>query len=71
MTNGSLMKVKSIAECSPWSILQYFWPALSDNWYWKPICILFVSGRFTQVLLYIQNGKIISTVQSSFKPFHA
>ena len=27
MTNGSLMKVKSIAECSPWSILQYFWPA--------------------------------------------
>ena len=30
--NGSLMKVKSVAECSPWSILQYFWPALSDNW---------------------------------------
>ena len=24
MTNGSLMKVKSIAECFPWSILQYF-----------------------------------------------
>ena len=24
MTNGSLTKVKSIAECSPWSILQYF-----------------------------------------------
>ena len=24
MTNGSLMQVKSIAECSPWSILQYF-----------------------------------------------
>ena len=23
-TNGSLMKVKTIAECSPWSILQYF-----------------------------------------------
>ena len=32
MTNGSLMKVESIAKCSPWSILQYFWPALSDNW---------------------------------------
>ena len=32
MTNDSLMKVKSIAECSPWSILQYFWLALSDNW---------------------------------------
>ena len=24
MTNGSLMKDESIAECSPWSILQYF-----------------------------------------------
>ena len=24
MENGSLMKVKSIAECSRWSILQYF-----------------------------------------------
>ena len=23
-TNGSLMKVESIAECSSWSILQYF-----------------------------------------------
>ena len=31
MTNSSLMKVKSIAECSPWSILQYFWPALSNE----------------------------------------
>ena len=29
------MKVESIAECS--SILQYFWPALSDNNSWKPI----------------------------------
>ena len=26
------MKVKSTAECSKWSILQYFRPALSDNW---------------------------------------
>ena len=24
MTSGSLMKVESFAECSPWSILQYF-----------------------------------------------
>ena len=31
MTNDSLMKVQSIAECSPWSILQYFRPALSNN----------------------------------------
>ena len=31
MKNGSLTKVKSIAECSSWSILQYSWPALSDS----------------------------------------
>ena len=42
------MKVESIAEC----ILQYFWPALSDNWSWKPIFSLFESSRFIQVLLY-------------------
>ena len=53
MTNGSLMKVESNAECSPWSILQYFWPALSNNWSWNPIYGLFESGCFTQVLLYI------------------
>ena len=52
MTNGSLMEVESIAERSPWSILQYFWPASSDNKSWKPIFGLFESGRFTQVLLY-------------------
>ena len=28
-TDHCLMQVKSIAECSPWSILQYFWPSLS------------------------------------------
>ena len=44
MTNGSLMQIESIAE--------YFWPAFSDNWSWKPICGLFESGHFTQVLLY-------------------
>ena len=55
MTISSFMKVKSIAEFSPWSILQYFWPALSHktNLSWKPICGLFESGRFTPVLLYI------------------
>ena len=35
MTNSSLIEVESIAECSPWSILQYFWPALSDKCSWK------------------------------------
>ena len=33
------MKVESIAEC--WSIIQYFWPAFSDNRSWEPIFGLF------------------------------
>ena len=37
VTNGSLMKVESIAECSFWSILQYFWPALSYYFVLKTI----------------------------------
>ena len=49
MGNGSLMNVKNIAECSP---LQYFWPALSNTWYWKPIFVFFLSGHLWQVLLY-------------------
>ena len=32
MTNGSLMKIECIADCSLWSILQYLGPALSDSW---------------------------------------
>ena len=46
------MKVESIAECSPWSILQYFWPALSNSRSWKPILVFFSSGHLRQVLLY-------------------
>ena len=46
MINGSLMKVESIAECSTWSNLQNYWPALSDNWSWKPNFGPFESGRF-------------------------
>ena len=37
------------------SILQYFWPALSNNRSRKPIFGLFESGCFTQVLLYMSN----------------
>ena len=37
-----------------WSILQYFWPALSDNRSWKPILVFFLSGPFRQVLLYLK-----------------
>ena len=46
------MEVERIAECSHWSILQFFRPALSDNWSCKAIFGLFESRRFTQVLLY-------------------
>ena len=37
-TNYRLMQVKSIAECSKGSILQYFWPSLS--------CLLFLRSLF-------------------------
>ena len=32
------------------SILQYFWPELSNNRSWKPIGVFFLSGRLRQVL---------------------
>ena len=75
MTNGSLMKLKSIAECSPWSILQYFWPALNDNWSWKPIFGLFEGGHFRQVLIYepqheSSNNVVCATSQASDQPAH-
>ena len=44
------MKVERIAECSPRSILQYFWPALSDNW------SSILSGCLRQVWLYNQQS---------------
>ena len=59
------MKVKRIAECSPWSILQYFWPALSNNWFWKPIFGLFEGGHFRQVLLYLVNTVKVWCIQIS------
>ena len=61
MTNGSLMKLESIAKCSLWSILQCFWPALSNNWSWKPIFGCFESHRFRQVLLYMYLPRIVIT----------
>ena len=48
-TIGSLMKAESIAECSTWSILQYFWPALIYN---LSFVFLF-SGRLRHVLLHV------------------
>ena len=52
-TDYRLMQVKSIAECSPWSILQYFRPSLSYNFPLRPLFCLFLSGRLRQGLLYL------------------
>ena len=50
-TNYCLMQVKSIAECSMGSILQYFRPSLSYHLSLRSLFCLFLSGHFTQVLL--------------------
>ena len=52
------MQVKSIAECSKESILQYFRPSLSFHLSLRSLFCLFLSGRFTQVLLYVLHIKI-------------
>ena len=51
-TDYCLMLVKSIAECSKGSILQYFQPSLSYHLSLRPSFCLFFSGRLRQVLLY-------------------
>ena len=48
-----LMQVKSIAEYSKGSILQYFRPSLSYHLSLRSLFCLFLSGRFTEVLLYV------------------
>ena len=52
MTDYCLMQVKSIAECSMGSILQYFRPSLSYHLSFRPLFCLFLSDRLRQVLLY-------------------
>ena len=47
-----LMQVKSIAECSKGSILQYFPPSLSYHLPLRPLFCLFLSGHSRLVLLY-------------------
>ena len=51
-TNYRLMQVKSIAECSKGSILQYFRPSLSYHLSLSSLFFLFLSGSFSQILLY-------------------
>ena len=74
MTTGSLMKVESIATCSFWSILQYFWPALSDNWSWKPFFVFsgvavlhrFYGMGFFLVLLQVTGDNVCSLALVDF-----
>ena len=47
------MQVKSIAECSKGSILQYFRPSLSYHLSLRSWFCLFFSGCFTQDLLFV------------------
>ena len=47
------MQVKSIAECSKGSILQYFRPSSSYHLSLRSLFHLFLSGHFTQILGYI------------------
>ena len=59
MTNGSLMKVESIAECSHSAILL---TCIQDNWSLKTIFGLFESGCFTQVLLLHSSSMLLIIV---------
>ena len=52
-TNYGLMQVKSIAECSKGSILQYFQPALSYHMALIPFYFIFLNGCLRQVSLYL------------------
>ena len=57
---GSIMQVKSIAECSP---------SLSDIKYWKPFLVFFLSGRLRQILLNFfiwPSEKLFSTARAQY-----
>ena len=57
-TDYRLMQVKSIAECSKGSILQYFRPSLSYHLSLRFLLCLFLNGRLRQVLLYYQKIRV-------------
>ena len=46
------MQVKSIADCSKGSILQYFLPEIKHHFPLQPLFCLLLSGHLRQVLLY-------------------
>ena len=74
-TNYRLMQVKRFAECSKWSILQYFRPILSCTLLSRSLFCLFLSGHFTQVIRYTwhmreskKGCKDQESIQSSITP---
>ena len=67
--NSHLMQVKSIAECSKGSILQYFRPAVSYCLLLRYLFCLFMSGSFTQILLYVHNF-ILSAIDLTIYIYH-
>ena len=50
--------------------LQYFWPALSYNWSWKPIFGLFESGLFTQAVIHKRQWLGTDTIHRRVAEFH-
>ena len=64
--NDRLLQVKSIAECSRLSNLQYFWLSFSYQLLLRFLFCLFLSGRFTHVLLYLiykfSTGKYVCAI---------
>ena len=60
-TNYRLMQVKSIAECSNGSILQYFRPSLSYHLSLRSLFCLFLSDRFTRFFLLYVEDRGVST----------
>ena len=63
-TDYRLMQVKSIAECSKGSILQYFLPSLSYHLSLRSLFCQLLSGRLRQVLLYVK----VTVNEILFKP---
>ena len=59
------MQVKSIAECSKGSILQYFCPSLSYHLSLRSVFCLFLSGRLRQVFLYLLALLTIVTLEAN------
>ena len=71
-TNYCLMQVKSIAECSKGSILQYFRPSFSYHLSLRSLFCLFLSDRSTQfywTILFSGESAVLETIKNAIKSF--